>query len=78
VSLCGGTWDSGGWSSDDMVLGGGKIETIEWWREKLRLRRCFYSSGGCESGCPERVTDDGIANSMLLFCLERGGNRMKY
>jgi hypothetical protein len=40
------------------------------------LRWIFYSSGGCESVCPERVARSGGANSMLRFKLERRGDEM--
>jgi hypothetical protein len=38
----------------------------------------FYSSGGWESDCSLRVTDDGGANSILRFQLEMGGDRTKH
>jgi hypothetical protein len=38
----------------------------------------FYSSGGCESECPRRVTGGGDVDLILLFRLEGGGDEMKY
>jgi hypothetical protein len=73
--------DSGRWSSDGMALWLGRRknrDTVEWWEEWQRLRLLpFYSSGGCESGCPRRVASGGGAYSILRFQLKRGCDGMK-
>jgi hypothetical protein len=73
--------DGDGWSSDGVVLWLGRRQngdTVEWWREWLRLRWPSYSSEEWESGHPGRVAGGGGADSMLQYWLERGGDGMKH
>jgi hypothetical protein len=42
-------------------------DVVDWWREWPRLRWHFYSTGGWESSCLERVGGGGGADSMLRF-----------
>jgi hypothetical protein len=61
------------WISDGVLLWLGKRQNgdaVEWWGEWPNLRWSFYSSGGWESGDPERVAYDGGADSLLQFWLE--------
>jgi hypothetical protein len=43
-----------------------------------KVEMAFYSSGGWESGCLRRVVSGGGADSMLRFCLKRGGDETKH
>jgi hypothetical protein len=73
--------DDDGWSSDGVVFILGRRQnrdTIECWKEWLRLKWHFYSSGGWESGGPGRVARGDSADSMFQFRLERQGDRMKH
>jgi hypothetical protein len=70
-----------GWSSDDVLLWLGRMQigdAVEWREEWPSLRYPFYSSGGWESGDPERVADGGSVDLMLQFRLERGCDETKH
>jgi hypothetical protein len=54
-----------------MRLSGGESHQV------TKVEIIFYSSGGWKSNCPRRVADDGGADSMLRFRLERGDGGMK-
>jgi hypothetical protein len=75
VLLCGGTINVGRQWKWTTTAG---RDTVEWWEEWPRLRWHFYSIGGCDSGCPGRVTSGGGADSILRFQLERRGDRTKH
>jgi hypothetical protein len=53
-------------------------DAVEWWIEWSSLKCLFYSSGGCESGYPRRVTGGDGADSMLQFWLNRGADGTKH
>jgi hypothetical protein len=44
----------------------------------INVEIIFYSSGGWKSGCLRRVVSGGGADSMLRFCLKRGGDGTKH